>query len=162
MVHIVRHPKAVAVSLYHFIKSIRQIDYEGSWPEFFQMFITGFLTFGSWFNYMENWIKQQANKNVLFISYEDMKAKPAEVIRHMAQFYGVSLTEDTVDLIVKETSFATMKKSLKNDDPTLKESHFRKGEVDDWKNYFTVAQNETFDAICAERGLIYPLNINSP
>ncbi|XP_072277744.1 sulfotransferase 1B1-like isoform X2 [Pyxicephalus adspersus] len=87
-------------------------------------------------------------------SFWDKKSKnPKREIRKMLQFLEIKMTDDIVEKIVHHTSFEEMKnndmvnyKTIANDvlDQTTT-TFMRKGLAGDWKNYFTVAQNKTFD-----------------
>ena len=91
-----------------------------------------------------------------------MKLDPAGHVRKIAEFLDKSLSDDQVALIVEKTSFTSMKKNP-NINHTInpkKQQMFlpdrgsdivRKGEIGDWKNYFTVAQNEEFDRLIEEQ-----------
>ncbi|KAG2463887.1 ST1C3 Sulfotransferase, partial [Polypterus senegalus] len=74
-------------------------------------------------------------------------------VERVAHFLGHTLDKVTIQEIVKHTAFDMMK-----DNPMTNASIFptsildlsispfmRKGQVGDWKNYFTVAQNERFE-----------------
>ena len=76
------------------------------------------------------------------------------VVQKIAKFIGRELPLEIVERIVKQTSFNVMKK-----DETvnyswingIKGDFIRKGEVGDWKNYFTEEQNKRFDSLYAEK-----------
>ncbi|XP_053250126.1 sulfotransferase 1C2-like [Podarcis raffonei] len=85
--------------------------------------------------------------------YEDIKKDPKREIQKVMQFIGKQLDEATVVKIVRHTSFEAMK-----DNPMANRAgvplsvmdlsispFMRKGTVGDWKNHFTVAQNERFN-----------------
>ena len=81
-------------------------------------------------------------------------------MRVIAEFLGKDLSQETIDRIARQCSFGKMKRN-----PATNYSHraragavkpnsndfMRKGEVGDWKNYFTTEQNEAFDKQYEER-----------
>ena len=75
-------------------------------------------------------------------------------IRKIAKFIGKELPPEIVERIVIQTSFNAMKKG-RNVNYTwfeeLKGDFIRKGEVGDWKNYFTEEQNKRFDSLYTEK-----------
>ena len=118
------------------------------------MYITGNIAGGSWFTFMKDWFEQcKGNENIYFLSYEDLKQNPRNMIIKIAKFLGKELTDEAVDVIVKRTNFEAMKENKNTNLATstvvdAKISPFmRKGKVGDWKNHFTVAQNEQFNEI---------------
>ncbi|XP_043540504.1 sulfotransferase 1C2-like isoform X3 [Chiloscyllium plagiosum] len=72
----------------------------------------------------------------------------------MIKFLGKELPDLVIDGIVRNTTFESMKDNPMSNYSTVPDSifdrsisHFmRKGTVGDWKNHFTVAQDETFEA----------------
>ncbi|KAM9208263.1 sulfotransferase 1A1-like isoform 2-T3 [Dugong dugon] len=100
----------------------------------------------------------------------DQKVKdPKREVKKILEFLGHSLPEETVDHIVQRTSFKEMKKNPMSNYSTLPpeimdhsiSAFMRKGTTGDWKNTFTVAQNERFDIHYAEKMAGSPLNFRS-
>ncbi|KAL2766280.1 sulfotransferase 1A2 isoform 4 [Daubentonia madagascariensis] len=90
----------------------------------------------------------------------DQKVKnPKREIRKILEFLGHSLPEEIVDHIIRHTSFEEMKKNPMTNYTTMPHDimdhdispFMRRGTAGDWKNTFTVAQNECFDADYAEK-----------
>ncbi|VDI45767.1 Hypothetical predicted protein [Mytilus galloprovincialis] len=150
IVHMIRNPKDVCVSYYyHCLKDV-MINFDGTWEEFFELFMSGKLPYGSWYNY-ELEMERAANdfpETIFTCYYEDMKKDPVREIKKLADFLGTPCSDDTLEKIAKETSFGNMQKN-KFDITVIVDGKgfiYRKGEIGDWKNHFTVAQNEKFDA----------------
>ncbi|KAF3825142.1 hypothetical protein GH733_005776 [Mirounga leonina] len=87
--------------------------------------------------------------------WENNCKNPKQEIKKIVRFLEKNLNDEVLDKIVHHTSFEMMK-----DNPLVnythlpstvmdhsKSSFMRKGKAGDWKNYFTVAQNEKFDVI---------------
>ncbi|XP_046575834.1 sulfotransferase 1B1-like [Haliotis rubra] len=75
-------------------------------------------------------------------------------MRRICEFLDVKRTDDFLSKVCNNTTIAAMR-TLKEDDSGAKV--FRKGRVGDWKNWFTVAQNEWFDQVYQERMADCPL-----
>ncbi|MBZ3870868.1 Sulfotransferase 1C2 [Sciurus carolinensis] len=101
---------------------------------------------------------------VLFLFYEDIKKDPKHEIQKVAQFMGKNLDETVLYKIVQETSFEKMKENPMTNRSTVPKSildqsispFMRIGTVGDWKNQFTVAQNEMFDEIYRKKMELLP------
>ncbi|XP_067648867.1 sulfotransferase 1A1-like [Haliotis asinina] len=148
---VLRNPKDVAVSLYNFLKTIPFVKYKGVWKNFVRPFFQGKFAYGSWMDYVLDW--EQVKKDnpdlpVLTLFYEDIKEDKMREMRRMCEFLGVERTDDFLSKVCANTTIASMR-TLKKDDSGIKV--FRKGEVGDWKNWFTVAQNEWFDQFYQEK-----------
>ncbi|XP_078061686.1 sulfotransferase 1A1-like, partial [Mustelus asterias] len=116
-------------------------------------------SYGLWHDHVLGWWAQKHLYPILYIFYEDIKEDPKREIRKMMSFLGKDLPEVIVDSIAQHTSFQAMRcnpmcnySSVPADvfDPTVS-TFMRKGEVGDWKNHFTVAQDEAFEADYARR-----------
>nr|XP_060637368.1 sulfotransferase 1B1-like [Anolis sagrei ordinatus] len=153
MIYVARNAKDVAVSYYHFDLMNKLHPEPGTWDEYLKKFMAGRTGFGPWYNHVKTWWNKRNEHPMLYLFYEDMKEDPKREIKKVIGFLGKDLSESAVDKIVCNTSFDKMKENPGTNYrmvPTtlmdLNISPFmRKGIAGDWKNYFTVAQNETFD-----------------
>jgi hypothetical protein len=155
LVYVLRNPKDVAVSFYHFHRSHRLLGlYQGTWDEFFECFITGRLIYGSWFDHTSGWLlyAQQKTGSMQVLHYEDMRRDLAEQIRKIGSFLGNELSPQAVSAIAEHCSFQGMRANPftnRQTDPIMDSSiapFLRKGIVGDWRNYFTEEQAKRFDA----------------
>ncbi|KAK3730622.1 hypothetical protein QZH41_008015 [Actinostola sp. cb2023] len=157
--YVIRNPKDVAVSYYYHYK--RYASYEfgaGLWDEFFEMFIDGGVQFGSWFDHVLGWWAHRDDPNILFLKYEDMKKDLPCAVQQIAEFLGKDLSVEMIQRITEQTNFSAMSGDQErfdhgDDEETRKKSRIleikfvRKGEVGDWRNYFTKEQNRRFDVL---------------
>lgn len=103
---------------------------------------------------------QENPDHVLFITYESLKSDLRAQVTSIAKFLGKDLTPAQLATIAKHCTFASMKGNSKVNyehcrDAALldftKAKFMRKGEVGDWKNYFTVNQSAAFDKLVEEK-----------
>ncbi|XP_063510325.1 sulfotransferase 1A3 isoform X2 [Pongo pygmaeus] len=159
VVYVARNPKDVAVSYYHFHRMEKTHPEPGTWDSFLEKFMAGEVSYGSWYQHVQEWWELSRTHPVLYLFYEDMKENPKREIQKILEFLGHSLPEETVDFMVQHTSFKEMKKNPMTNYTTVPREFMdhsispfmRKGMAGDWKTTFTVAQNERFDADYAEK-----------
>ncbi|XP_021376707.1 sulfotransferase family cytosolic 1B member 1-like [Mizuhopecten yessoensis] len=157
VIYITRNMKDSAVSFYsHMRKLGDSTGYSGTFEGFLPLFTSGQVPYGSWFHHTRQWeavLQEHPNLSILYLEYEDMKRNLLTNIRKIAKFLGVEENEELFEKIVEKCDFKKMRssgtfgapwKSLTKDSTS---PICRKGQVGDWKNWFTVAQNETFDEI---------------
>ncbi|XP_071953838.1 sulfotransferase 1B1-like [Antedon mediterranea] len=162
VIYISRNPKDVAVSYFHFHNYNVVLPRYTQWNQFYQDFVRNEVIYGSWFDHNLFWWKRRHLPNILFFKYEDVKMDPRSTVIQMADFLGHNLSDEAIDEVVKHSSFSSMKDDAQSNiigtwlplfDHKIysKTSFIRKGEVGDWKNYFTVTQNEEYDRVYHER-----------
>ena len=159
-VYVARNPKDVAVSFYfhyHRLQTIPGANLE--WNLFFCNFIFGNLVFGDYFDHVLSWWAHKDDKNVLFLKFEDMKKDLPTAVARIAKFIECDVTDEVIEKVAAKASFNVMK----NDDTanyswisplsvnSSAPAFMRKGEVGDWKNYFTPEQSAEMDKVCRER-----------
>lgn len=164
IVHVVRNPKDVCVSMYHHMKSSEEIGEIGDLKTFYE---TIFMNpnaklMDGWFKYEKDF--EQAEKNdtkgaIFTVHYESLKKNPIAETKRLAEFLNINLTDEDIADIADKCSFKKLKQA--NEDvkdlsflgeigDKIKAFMYRKGEIGDWKNHFTVAMNEHFDAVYKE------------
>ncbi|XP_060636553.2 sulfotransferase 1 family member D1-like [Anolis sagrei] len=154
MIYVARNAKDVAVSYYFFHQMAVVHPDPGTWEEFLEKFMAGDISFGSWYDHVKGWWDKRKEQRMLYLFYEDLKEDPRREIRKVLEFLERPIDEKVVEKIAHLTSFKEMSQNpMANYTSIPKEvmdhsisPFMRKGITGDWKNYFTVAQNERFDA----------------
>ncbi len=105
---VVRDPKDVLVSSYHFSGGLMggtmiPVD------EWFAMFLTGNFQYGSWTEHLVSYWSWRNRSNVLLLTFEEMKQDLPGSVRQVAQFMGVELSAEEFALVVEKSSFQYMK-----------------------------------------------------
>ncbi|XP_029640190.1 sulfotransferase family cytosolic 1B member 1-like [Octopus sinensis] len=154
MIFMTRNPRDIAVSAYHHTFQLNSFyHYDGDWKGFFEMFLEGKLNYGNWFQYMLQWekdIKDHPDLPILIVKYEDLKKDPVGNVAKVSKFLGLPKNDQLFKDIADKCSFSKMRVAKQEGDilRTSGESLYRKGVVGDWKNWFTVSQNERFQVEC--------------
>ncbi|XP_053545900.1 sulfotransferase 2B1-like [Bombina bombina] len=159
VIYTIRNPKDVLVSFYHFARMSAFFKDPESFDQFINDFLSGNVGYGSWFDHVKGWMEFAGKENFMLHSYEDMQKDLRGSIKKIAKFIGKELEEETLESIVQNVTFENMKENCMANFSLLpdlymdqKKSPFmRKGISGDWKNHFTVAQNEYFDQIYKEK-----------
>ncbi|XP_071405570.1 sulfotransferase 6B1-like isoform X2 [Pithys albifrons albifrons] len=142
---LIRNPKDIAASFYHFSNRLAIFPSYETWDDFFVAFMTKKMTWGCYLEYLSKWNKYADEKNVMPITYEELKEDPVLGVKNIAAFFGISLTEEQLQLVVERSSFQSMKKNSQKTHGAFGNAFFRKGGVSDWKNLFSEDQNEKMD-----------------
>uniref|UniRef100_A0A8C3BRB8 Sulfotransferase n=1 Tax=Cairina moschata TaxID=8855 RepID=A0A8C3BRB8_CAIMO len=153
VIYMARNPKDVVISYYYFYQMAKMHPDPGMLAEFLEAFMNGKVAYGSWYEHVRGWWEKRQEKQLLYLFYEDMKKDPRREVQKILQFLGKEVVEETVARILHHTSFQEMKKNPAANYETMPSSlmdhslspFMRKGISGDWKNHFTVAQNERFD-----------------
>ena len=159
-IYLARNPKDVAVSLFHFMRSVPILfGFDGTWEEFLQLFMKGNLPRGSYFDHVLEWWSHKDDKNVLFLKYEDLKKDLKGQIKIIAKFLDFNFSDEQAKVIAEKCTFQAMKsnpnleinKMYKSHKFFKSSSHLRKGIVGDWKNYFSDEQLREFNTLNQSR-----------
>jgi len=170
---VIRNPKDCVVSFfYHTSQTYPGYMFtEGTFEQFFELFINGKTDFGDYFEHVASWLKQRGKENIYFIYFEDVKRKPKEEILKLGKFLDDAvyekLSNGLIDKVIEASSIKNMKEAYKNfefdvTDPSITggirnfieanileqgqttvsfEGHVRKGNVNDWRVHLTPEMN---------------------
>ncbi|XP_040290447.1 sulfotransferase 2B1-like [Bufo bufo] len=159
IIYIIRNPKDIVVSLFYFNKMICLYKDPQSFPELLEDFLQGNVLYNSWFDHVKGWMQMKESTNFFYITYEELHTNLRNNVIRICKFLGKDLDDSQIDLVVKHSSFNAMKENKMSNYTMIsqdfmdqnKGSFIRKGIIGDWKNHFTIAQNEYFDEVYKEK-----------
>lgn len=108
---VVRDPKEVFVSSYHFSQRSLQLPKMISVAEWLDWFTDPKrFTYGSWPEHLAGYWPWRERPNVLFLTYGELKANPRRAVEQVAALMGVTLNEAQIEQVLTKSSFAYMRK----------------------------------------------------
>ncbi|XP_033747882.1 sulfotransferase 1E1-like [Pecten maximus] len=174
IVYICRDPRPVAVSFFHYVRQMKvrgttdRSVLSAAWPDFLQFFKEGKVPFGSWLSHTKAWdkvITDRPGYPIHVVNFEDTKQDSMKEIMKLNSFLRTSVSMTICAEIANNTKIEKLRKLKATvSDNTMKQYFkeskypmYRKGVTDDWKNLFTVKQNE--DIIHGNMGQLRTSNI---
>ncbi|XP_030012830.1 amine sulfotransferase-like [Sphaeramia orbicularis] len=166
VIYIARNPKDVLVSYFYFHKLATMLETPKDFDDFFEKFMRGDVFGGRWFDHIKTWYSHKDDMNILFITYEEMIQNLQSAVERISLFLGKELTDEQLASVVEHSTFKNMRKipqaNYEQVSDDLLNHHvgtfMRKGTIGDWKNHFTVAQNERFDEVFQKEMKDFPLS----
>jgi hypothetical protein len=112
VIYIVRDPRDVAVSQFHFLRKRRRIGDDYSIEQFVTRFVAGeTCDYGSWGTNVASWlVTRQNSPGFLLLRYEDMVAQTGAELTRIAAFLEMRATPDQVARAVERSSADQMRK----------------------------------------------------
>ncbi|KAG5667156.1 hypothetical protein PVAND_015153 [Polypedilum vanderplanki] len=168
IIHIHRDVKDVAISLYHLRKNSLHDDV-GTMEEHFEEILNDRTWYTPYREHVLNYQRIPDYPNILYLTYEELLADKAGVIKQTAKFLNTPITEEQVQKLIDHSKFEKMQKNkmtnmqhyhelfnqLSNDNkPTDK--FIRKGIVGDHKNAMSEETIKRFDEWWAQRTTLKP------
>lgn len=114
---VVRDPKDVIVSGYHFLRSLVYGPLMPSVSHWVDLNLNAHVSQGSWAAHLASYWSVRNRGNVLFLTYEEMKRDTGAAIGRVATFMGVDLSPQERDAVVRASSFEAMKREQSKFDP---------------------------------------------
>jgi len=117
VIYIVRDPRDVAVSYYHYLIKMHEIDDNYPVEQYVQRFVEGsWDSYGSWGDHVGGWLGARSETDgFLLLQYEDMLDAPEDNLRAMSLFLEIDFTEQMIDQAVAVSSFKNMQKLEKKE-----------------------------------------------
>jgi hypothetical protein len=151
-IYVVRDGKDVVVSNYHLHRMYLQ--FEGTFAEFFELFMRGKIGYGSWFEHVADWWQHRHDPNVLLLTYEELSRDLEACLRRIVAFCGFQVSPERFPRILERCSFAIMKAHESQFDPAMEwlwergvhlNSFLRAGRIGDGAVYLDDEQKARFD-----------------
>jgi hypothetical protein len=113
---IVRDPRDVVVSQYHYLRKLRRISDEFPMDAFLDRFLAGDLKLhlGSWGQNVGSWLAARAHSpGFLLLRYEDLLSDTARELKRVAEFIGLPVDSSIISAAVERSSPDKMRESEK-------------------------------------------------
>ncbi|XP_018534127.1 sulfotransferase 2B1 isoform X1 [Lates calcarifer] len=159
VIYVMRNPKDVFTSSFHYYGITSFLVKPGSQSEFLHKFLDGKVMFGSWFDHVKSWLNAEDKQHIMYICYEEMIMDLKDSVARIAQFLEKPLDAEVVEKIADRCLFKNMKQNNMSNysmvpcefiDQT-KSEFLRKGIAGDWKNQLSEAEVEHFDAVYKDK-----------
>ncbi|XP_071499180.1 sulfotransferase 1C2-like [Diadema antillarum] len=163
VIYVARNPKDALNSLYNMAMRVETKPPGFTWEPLLGSFLEDKGIYGPWRDHVREFWKIRGKKNAAFFFYESMKKDPVGSVRDVAAHIGVDLTTEELQKVVEHSSFKGMSKTYATGGAGAKEGNkdffeqiktlpfLGKGYAGQWKDRFTVAQNEMFDKFYNEK-----------
>ncbi|MGA3195758.1 MAG: sulfotransferase domain-containing protein [Terriglobales bacterium] len=117
VIYLVRDPRDVAVSEYHFDLKKRYIAADMTLEQFIKPFLAGETSsYGSWWEHTASWIGPRfGNPAFLLARYEDLLADPIGETAKIAEFLGIDADEERLRAAVERSAADRMRKLERQD-----------------------------------------------
>ena len=112
VIYVVRDPRDVAVSYYHFQRKYRQIHDSYPLAQYIGDFVAGRLSsadWGTWGQNVGSWLVRQREAEFLLLRYEDMVADPARELARIARFLNIQAKAGAIAIAIERSSADRMR-----------------------------------------------------
>ena len=135
-IYVIRDPRDVMVSHFHFVTGKTNAKWEGSFEEFIRHPKYGLE---NWFRHVQSWQRHWS----LICYYEDLLADDITQFRRILVYLGTDVSDEVLRETVENSRFTSLKRVVEergHTDPNeWKPDHgfMRKGQSQDWINWFS-------------------------
>ncbi|XP_072229494.1 sulfotransferase 2B1-like isoform X1 [Leuresthes tenuis] len=159
VIYVMRNPKDVFTSSFHYHGMASFLVSPGTKGEFLRKFLDGQVMFGSWFDHIKSWLNADDKQSIMYISYEEMIMDLKDSVTRITQFLEKSLDAEVIEKIADRCLFENMKQNNMSNYSVVpreimdqtKSEFFRKGIAGDWKNLLTASEAEYFDSVYKDK-----------
>ena len=114
---VVRDPKDVFVSSYHFLRSVALSRAMPSVRRWLDVYLSPDTALGSWAAHLQSYWSVRDRPNVLFLTYEQMRADLPGTVDKIAKLMSVELTDEERSAVIEQCTFEHMRKIGAKFDP---------------------------------------------
>ncbi|XP_028803529.1 cytosolic sulfotransferase 5-like [Neltuma alba] len=166
IVYLCRNPKDLFVSSWKFMNKLLEAEGQGlvSIEDAFEKFCEGLVGYGPFWDHMLGYHKEslKSPEKVMFLRYEQLKSEPVRVVKNLAEFMGCGFSQEeekdgnVAADILELCSFESLSNMEVNKPGNSwrnieNNAFFRRGEVGDWKNFFTFDMVQRLNVITEEK-----------
>ena len=114
---VVRDPKDVCVSAYYFFRANVWGPLTPTIANWIDFYTSKDFVFGDWAMHVASYWPQREAPNMLFLTFEEIKGDLAGIVRRVAEFTGVRLSDEQTAQVLGRCSFDYMKRNQSRFDP---------------------------------------------
>lgn len=110
MVYILRDPRAVTVSYYHYLIKIKAIPVGYSKSDHVKNFVDGNIDpFGTWQEHVCGWLAARRNdSDFLLLQYENMLEAPVHALKKVVEHLQMDVSDTEIQYAIDKSSFRNM------------------------------------------------------
>jgi hypothetical protein len=151
VIYIVRDPRDVAVSFYHYNLKVRRFTDEVMLDEFVDRFVAAKIwpsvdLYGTWENHLLSWVKMRGeSENFCFVRYEDMLRDPVAELKKMSPLLNISPSPEALTRAVELSSADRMRALERTQTGWVSTKGTRKD-----KPFVRAAQSDNWQSVLSE------------
>jgi hypothetical protein len=155
-IYVARDGKDVLFSYFHLYKTYIEPDltFEG----FFELFLSGKVQYGSWFEHTRDWMAHRGDPRILFLRFEDVVQDLDRSIDRVLRFLEWHVSDEQRHRTIERCSLAFMRQHEEKFEPVQARvlpdvpsgSFIRSGVSGGWRNVFTQQQCMQFETCAAD------------
>lgn len=115
MIYMYRNAKDVAVSMYHMFRNCKNLDFQGSMEDWFDIFINDHVVYAPFSAHVSGFQKLNQLDHILLLSYDKMIAEPFSGVKQISEFLECKYTDDQLQRLTQHVSFENMRNSFQHD-----------------------------------------------
>lgn len=145
IVYLVRDPRSVAVSYFHFLKKNHSLSTDCPFSDYLPYFLKGEVDpYGSWAEHVGSWLGACGfdSERFLLIRYENLRQNTTDELKKILKFLNIEYDDQRIENALNQSSFEKVrsqeyqKKHQQKSHVDENELSIRKGNIAEWKTYF--------------------------